>query len=145
MQVGESISRGKFSESEAGKSSTRRELLRTFENGLSSSAELIQSRILKHRTDNQNVARLLSVGSRKPEVQELVTDIFRLCIQNNIQLVPNGYPGRRTSLLMRRPKVPMGMITCSVQNFCCFGHILGPHTINGFSSFKTRQIPRFCR
>ena len=53
VQVGGSISKGNFSEFDAGKSS-------------SSSAELIQSQILKHCTDNKNITRVLSVGNRKP-------------------------------------------------------------------------------
>ena len=61
-------------------------------NVLSSSVELIQGQILKHRTDHQNVERVLSVGSRTPALQELVIDIFRLCIQHNIQLVPEWIP-----------------------------------------------------
>ena len=86
VQVGGSMSKGNFSKFEADKGSTWRELQSTF-NVLRSSVELIESQILKHRTDNKNVERVLSVGSRTPELQELVVDIFRLCIQHNIQLV----------------------------------------------------------
>ena len=53
---------------------------------------MIQSQILKHRTDNKNVERVLSVGSRTPELQKLVVDIFRLCTQHNIQLVLEWIP-----------------------------------------------------
>ena len=35
---------------------------------------------------------MLSVGSRTPELQKLVVDIFRLCTQHNIQLVPEWIP-----------------------------------------------------
>ena len=56
-------------------------------NVLSSSVELIHNQILKHHTDNKNVERVLSVGSKTPELQKLVVDIFQLCIQHNIQLV----------------------------------------------------------
>ena len=83
VQVGRSMSKGNFSEYEAGKSSTWRELQRTF-NILSSSVQLIQGQILKYHTDNKNVERVVSVGSRTPELQEQVIGIFRLCIQYNI-------------------------------------------------------------
>ena len=55
-------------------------------NVLSSSVELTQGQILKHCTDNKNVERVFSVGSRTPELQELVIDIFRLCIQYTVPL-----------------------------------------------------------
>ena len=87
VQVGRSMSKCNFSEFEASKSSTWRELQGTF-NVLSSLVELTQGQILKHCTDNKNIERVLSVGSRTPDLQELVIDIFRLCIQYNIQLVP---------------------------------------------------------
>ena len=44
--------------------------------------------VVKHRTDNQNVVRALSNGSKNELVQELVVDIFKLRIEFNIQLVP---------------------------------------------------------
>ena len=51
VQIGASISRGNFSENEAGKSSTWRELKGTL-NVLSSSVEIIHSQIVKHHADN---------------------------------------------------------------------------------------------
>ena len=75
MEVGESMSKGNLSKFQGGKSSTWRELQGT-SNVLNSSVELIQSQILKHRTDNKSVERVLSVGSRAPELQKLVVDIF---------------------------------------------------------------------
>ena len=53
---------------------------------------MIQGQILKHCIDNKNVKKVLSVGSRTPELQEIVIDIFRLCIQHNKQLVPEWIP-----------------------------------------------------
>ena len=41
--------------------------------------------VVKHRTDNQNVVRALSNGSKTELIQELVVDIFKLCIEFNIQ------------------------------------------------------------
>ena len=75
VQVGGSMSKGNFSEREAGKSSVWRELQGTF-NVLSSSTELIRSQILKHHTNNKNVKGVLSFGSMTSELQELVTNTF---------------------------------------------------------------------
>ena len=48
--------------------------------------------VVKHRTDNQNVIRALSNGSKtelvQKLVQELLVDIFKLCIKFNIELFP---------------------------------------------------------
>ena len=91
VQIGGNISRGNFSENEAGKSSTWRELKGTL-NVLSSLVEIIHSQILKHQTDNKNVVTVLSIGSTKSDLQELVVNIFKFCIRHNIQLVPKWVP-----------------------------------------------------
>ena len=48
--------------------------------------------MVKHRTDNQNVIRALSNRSKTELVQELVVDIFKLCIEFNIRLFPEWIP-----------------------------------------------------
>ena len=83
IQIGATISRGNFSENEAGKSFTWCELKGTL-HVLSSFVKIIHSQILKHHTDNKNVVTVLSIGSRKPDLQELVVDIFKFCIRHNI-------------------------------------------------------------
>ena len=75
VQIVASISRGNFSVNEAGKSSNWRELKGTL-NVLSSSVEMIHSQIVKHHTDNKTVVTVLSIGSRTPDLQELVVNNF---------------------------------------------------------------------
>ena len=114
-------------------------------NVLSSSVELIQGQILKHRTDNKNVERVLSVGSRTPDLQQLVRDIFRLCIQHNIQLVPEWIPREENVVADEISKtIDVDDYMLSPDIFAALDILWGPHTIDRFSSFKTRQIPRFC-
>ena len=43
-------------------------------------------------TDNQNVARILLVGSRKESLQALTLKIFSLSIKHNIRLEPEWIP-----------------------------------------------------
>ena len=38
------------------------------------------------------MAKVLSIGSMTLELQELVINVFRFCIQHNIQLVPKWMP-----------------------------------------------------
>ena len=92
VQIDESISRGNFSLNEANKSYTWRELKGTL-NVLTSSVEILHSQILKCHTDNKNVVKVLSRGSRKSDLQELVVDIFKFCIRHNVQLEPKWVPG----------------------------------------------------
>ena len=142
VQVGRSMSKGNFSEFEASKSSTWRELQGTF-NVLSSSVELIQGQILKHLTDNKNVERVLSVGSRTPDLQELVIDIFRLCIQHNIQLVPEWIPREENVVADEISKtIDVDDYMLSPDIFAALD-IWGPHTIDRFSFLKPDKFRGF--
>ena len=88
---------------------------------------------------------MLSVGSRTPDLQELVIDIFRLCIQHNIQLVPEWIPGEENVVADKISKsINVDDYMLSPDIFAALDILWGPHTIDRFSSFKTRQIPRFC-
>ena len=98
-------------------------------NVLSSSVELIKGRILKHRTDKKNVERVLPVGSRTPDLQELVIDIFRLCIQHNIQLVPEWIPREENVVADEISKsIDVDDYICSVQIFLLLWTYYGGHT-----------------
>ena len=43
-------------------------------------------------TDNQNMVRILEVGSRKPELQHEVVKVFNLALCFRIQLEPSWIP-----------------------------------------------------
>ena len=144
VQIGGRISRGNFSENEAGKSSTWHELKGTL-NVLSSSVEIIHGQILKHHTDNKNVVTVLSIGSRKPDLQELVVNIFKFCIRHNIQLVPKWVPGEENEIADEISKmVGHDDYMLSPDIFAALDILWGPHTVDRFNSFNTRQIPRLC-
>ena len=89
VQTADHVAEGCFTEVEAAQSSTWRELKGTFY-VLASYLKQLQGMVVKHQTDNQNVVRALSNGSKTELVQELVVDIFKLCIEFNIQLFPRG-------------------------------------------------------
>ena len=52
----------------------------------------MSGKTVKHRTDNRNVVYVLSSSSKKSDLQKLVCDIFKLCLENNIQLHPEWIP-----------------------------------------------------
>ena len=90
---------------------------------------MIQGQILKHRIDNKNVERVLSVGSRTPDLQELVIDIFLLCIQHNIQLVPEWIPREENVVADEISKtIDVDDYICSVQIFLLPWTYYGCHT-----------------
>ena len=85
----------------------------------------------------------LEVGHQS--LQELVIDIFRLCIQHNIQLVPEWIPREENIFadeISRSIDVDDYMISPDI--FAALDILWGPYTIDSFSSFKTRQMPCFC-
>ena len=91
VQIVDHVAKGSFTEVEAVQSSTLRELKGTFY-VLSSYQKQLQGMVVKHRTDNQNVIRTLFNGSKTELIQELVVDIFKLCIELNIHLIPEWIP-----------------------------------------------------
>ena len=101
--------------------------------------------VIKHQTDNQNVVRALSNGSKTELVQELVVDIFKLCIEFNNQLVPEWIPGgdnQWADVVSKDLDRDDYMLHPDI--FAVLDVMWGPHSTDRFSSFCTRQIPRFC-
>ena len=77
--------------SERLKSSTWRELKAIHFCLLSFCSSLKNSSVLWH-SDNQAAVRILEVGSPKPDLQSLAIDIFTLCKNNSICLLPYWIP-----------------------------------------------------
>ena len=67
--------------------STWRVLKGTF-NVLCSFVKSIKRRKFRQRADNLNVVRALTNGSKKQHLQAVTMDIFKLSIENNINLFP---------------------------------------------------------
>ena len=88
---------------------------------------------------------MLSVGSRIPELQELVADIFQLCIQHNIPLVPEWVPREENSFAdeIYSTSIDVDDYILSPDIFPALNILWEPHTTDHFSSFKIRQIPHF--
>ena len=70
---------------EARMDSTWRHLEGTF-NVLCSFVKSMKGRKVRHRTDNQNVVHTLTNGNKKQHLQAVTMDIFKLCIENNINI-----------------------------------------------------------
>ena len=135
--------KGTFQESEIGRSSTWRELLASY-HVLKAYKNFISGKTVKH-TDNRNVVYVLSSGSKKLDLQGLVCDIFKLCFENNIQLYPEWIPRSNNLILDHFSKdIDKDDYMLNPEIFAAADVRWGPHSIDRFSSFRTRQIPRFC-
>ena len=65
--------------------------------------KLVNARV-RSFTDNHNVARILQVGSRKPDLHSIALNVFNIAIQYQIHLEPEWVPrelNQRTDLLSR--------------------------------------------
>ena len=82
---------GQWSPEEAVKSSAWRELTAVYRVLHSMASKLRDSRV-RWFTDNQNVVRILQVGSRKEHLHKVALDVFSLSMNNHIHLEPEWIP-----------------------------------------------------
>ena len=95
-------------------------------------------------TDNQNVARILVVGSKKPLLQAVALRIFSLTVQSQIRLEPEWIPrelNERADYLSRIIDYDDWQLNPSV--FSELEDCWGPHSVDRFASFHNCQVPRF--
>ena len=106
--------KGNFSDSEMNSSSTWRELSATF-NVLHSFINLIEGKVIKHRTDCQNVVRVLNSGSKKFDLQNLGI-WFVIFLISALSIIfnstQNGFLEMKTGMLIIFQKMLTGMTTC---------------------------------
>ena len=91
VQVAGTIAKGQWSREQRERSSTWRELMATYL-VLAAYIKHLRGRTIKHRTDNQNTERILVIGSRKQHLHQLAIDIYKICKQNSIILIPEWIP-----------------------------------------------------
>ena len=137
------IAHGHWNEVEQAKSSTWRELAAVARTLESVSILLCNSRV-KWFTDNQNVVRIIKVGSRLPELQVLALSIFRTAFANNIYLEPEWLPREENQVadeFSRIIDVDDWMINPSI--FAWVDYFWGPHTVDRFANCHNAQLDRF--
>ena len=84
---------------------------------LDSMASKLCSMRVKRFSDNQNVVRILQVGSRRPHLQEQAVKVFETCISFQIKLEPVGYQGRNKNWLISLVVLWIMMIGKSTLSF----------------------------
>ena len=85
------IAQGKFSNIEKDISSTHRKLLAVLYT-IQSFHNLLGNESIQWYSDNSNACRIIAVGSPKRDLQQLVRNIFELCLNNNISIHPVWVP-----------------------------------------------------
>ena len=143
MQVAGIIAKGQWSREQRERSSTWRELMATYLI-LAAYIKHLQGRTIKHRTDNQNTERILVIGSRKQHLHQLAIDIYKICKENSIILIPEWIP-REANWLSDQLSKYIDYDDCMLNTniFAAFDILWAPHTVDRFASFRSRQIPRF--
>ena len=97
-----------------------------------------------HKTDNQNVERIISNGSRVPSLQAEAVAIYELCMQHfvrfSVQWIPRDMIQRADYL---SKFVCRDDYRLDAQVFAQLDERWGPHTIDVFASHLSAQLPRF--
>ena len=143
IEHGYHIAQGQWLSEEASQSSTWREL-RAALNVLESLANKLLNQRVRWFTDNQNVVRILTVGSRKPVLQKEAMAIFRLSVSSQVRIEPEWIPreaNQQADLLSRI--VDRDDWSLHPELFLMLDTKWGPHTIDRFASYFNAQLPRF--
>lgn len=144
VQLGQSVARGDWDDSDRDQSSTYREL-KAVRLVLESFAHLLNHKECKHRSDNQATVSIMCVGSNKAHLQREATRIFTICHQHGIRLFPEWVPrhlNHRADYWSRVIETDDWML--NPVHFRELDGRWGLHTVDRFVSLNSRQLPRFC-
>ena len=128
------VSYGQWTCQEAEHSSTWRELSAVLR-VLQAVSEKLLNYHVRWFTDNQNVVRILQVGSRKPELHAIALKVLALAVQSQIRIEPEWVPrelNEQADYLSRIVDYDDWFLNPTV-----FAE--GPYTVDRFADFHNRQ------
>ena len=143
VEHGPCVVYGQWTAEEAKQSSTWRDLTAVL-CVLEAMANKLANARVRWFSDNQNVARILLVGSRKPHLQSVALRIFALSVCSHIKIEPEWIPRQlnvKADLLCRIVDFDDWMLNPEV--FMHLDKAWGPHTVERFARFQNCQLPRF--
>ena len=143
VEHGGEVAHGHWDPMKAQQSSTWREL-RAVRLILESLLNKLQNCTVKWFTDNQNVARIIQVGSKTPLLQKEALMVFTLCVTYNISIEPEWIPSEKNELadfISHIQDWDDWQLNPSV--FTSLQIKWGPCTIDWFASYYNTQLPRF--
>ena len=134
---------GAWSADSAMGSSTMREIL-AVRKVLQSFAPKLAGLCVKWYMDNQNVAHIIDVGSRKPCFQEEAKLIFKICVLHGISIEPEWVPrssNEQVDYLSRIVDFDDWFVSPHIFRFLELKW--GPHSIDRFADEHNHLLPRF--
>ena len=134
---------GQWAVDEAEQSSTWRELTAVWK-VLQSLAPKLANHRVRWFSDNQNVVRIIEVGSKQPHLHAIALKIFSLAVHSQVHLQPEWIPreqNEQADFLSRIIDVDDWMLNPVV--FGQLDAIWGPHTVDRFACYENTQLPRF--
>ena len=137
------VAHGAWSENQAAKSSTWREL-KAVRMVLESLIPKLKNERIRWFSDNQNVVRIMEIGSKIPELQEEAFAIFSIAARNLIRIEPQWIPrskNQQADYLSRLRDTDDWMIRPAI--FAHLDRLWGPHTIDRFANQLNSQLSRF--
>jgi hypothetical protein len=111
---------------------------------LQSCIHSLRGKNLLHRTDNQNVVRILYHGSRNPNLQELAIKIFKLAVENSIILRAEWIPrdaNEQADYLSKIVDTEDYMLNPVIFNV--INLLWGSFSFDRFASSNTNQLEAF--
>ena len=142
VQVGGKVAVGNWPVEKSSKSSTFRELRAT---GLvlKSFAPLLRGKEVLHRIENKNTEIILSIGSHKSDLHQKAFNIYRLCREFNIHLTVEWISRDLNGVADELSRIEdSNDYKLDPSCFAYLDKFLGPHTVDRFTSVKTRQLDR---
>ena len=95
-------------------------------------------------SDNQNVCRIITTGSRKPQLQVEALAIFSVSAANNIRIDLDWIPRAENDLADYLSRITdYDDWSLDHATFISIDLAWGPHTVDRFASHYNAQIPRF--
>ena len=107
-------------------------------------ASQLEGREVRHRTDNQSAERIMTVGSRNPDLHKEAILLYKICRKHNIRLSVEWVSRNQNETadaLSRCDDPDDYKLDPSV--FRAIDQLWGPHTYDRFASMITTQLPRF--
>ena len=143
VEHGHCVVHGQWTAEEASKSSTWRELTAVLR-VLEAVSEKLRNTRVRWFSDNQNVVRILYVGSKKPHLQVVAVKFFSLSVCSLVKIEAEWIPRElnlRADLLSQIVNLDDWRLNPVV--FAKIHEAWGPHTVDRFAGFQNSQLPRF--
>ena len=135
-----------FSEEERSKHSTFRELV-AVSHAIKSFLPKISHSKVKLLVDNQSAARIIDVGSMKPQLHSIALEIFFTCLRNGISLavqwIPRSLNEAADSASREASMVDTDDWQITRQFLSVLDRKWGPLSIDCFANYYNKKVDRF--